>query len=722
MIERRDGRAESSAAARDGASPEAVNGVAAVTLNGTSAAIELAAGSPPSAATNPPNEARTVVDPIRPAAEGPRARRPGRDGLTVEQAGAVESPREFRLSPDGRRVAFTAEAGGARQIFLMPVRGGYPEQLTATEKSASDPQWSPDGRRIAFVRDDAIWMTDVEGSHQVVVTQHPAGNRSPRWCADGHQIAFLSRRRGWDQVWVIDAPVPRRGRPSTRPRSAEPSPLTQTGVDIEDCVWSPDGSHVAVTSQRLPDLLTTQIHVIEVATGQERLVAGASAWETGPRWLPDGSGLLMVSDQDGWFQVVRVSADGSAKQVLTSGAREHGEPSGGWGYVPLASPDGRRFVHVEIHDGLVDLVVDDLLEPVGSGALWAAPRAPQGVSAGGPAEADRRAVVNPFDGVWIAVGWLPDSSAVLAIGSGERAPEDLWLLPMPEAVADGAKPRQLTHSLPTVVDAAHFAAGTRIAFNARDGLAIGGTLYLPAAAVGEEATRVPCVVHSHGGPTHQSFRDWNLLRQLIVEAGMAFFSVDFRGSTGYGREFRWLNRGEWGHADAFDVIDAANWAASQPWCDGRLGHYGASYGGYMTLCVLTEEPGLWRAGIDLYGDSEIAESYRHGDRPGRIDLERMMGRPDDPDAAPAYRRGSPLYRAERIEAPLLILHGRKDKRIAPLMTEKIVEALEIEGKHYQVHWYEEEQHGWKKRDNRRDAWKRCLDFLRRHLLDHVDED
>ena len=140
----------------------------------------------------------------------------------------------------------------------------------------------------------------------------------------------------------------------------------------------------------------------------------------------------------------------------------------------------------------------------------------------------------------------------------------------------------------------------------------------------------------------------------------------------------------------------------------------------MTLSVLTEEPGLWRAGIDLYGDSEIAESYRHGDRPGRIDLERMMGRPDDPDAAPAYRRGSPLYRAERIEAPLLILHGRQDRRVAPLMTEKIVEALEIEGKHYQVHWYEDEPHGWKKRENRRDAWKRCLDFLRRHLLDQVD--
>jgi dipeptidyl aminopeptidase/acylaminoacyl peptidase len=150
------------------------------------------------------------------------ANRPRRQthALTIEQAAAVEAPREFRLSPDGRRVAFTFEAGGARQLFVMPIRGGYPEQITASEKACLDPQWSPDGRRLAFVRDEAIWMVDVEGSHEAVVAQHPAGNRSPRWCADGHQIAFISRRRGWDQLWVVEAPVPRpAGHPASLARA-----------------------------------------------------------------------------------------------------------------------------------------------------------------------------------------------------------------------------------------------------------------------------------------------------------------------------------------------------------------------------------------------------------------------------------------------------------------------------------------------------------------------
>jgi dipeptidyl aminopeptidase/acylaminoacyl peptidase len=245
-----------------------------------------------------------------------------------------------------------------------------------------------------------------------------------------------------------------------------------------------------------------------------------------------------------------------------------------------------------------------------------------------------------------------------------------------------------------------------------------GTLWRPTSATGKRGgERVPAVIFPHGGPTAQAFRGWAPFKQLLVRDGMAFVDVDFRGSTGYGRAFRDANVGEWGNADVHDLVDAARWVADQPWSDGRLAIYGGSYGGYMVLCALVDEPSLWRAGVDLYGDSEIAESFRHGDRPGRHDLQRMMGHPDDPESAEAYRRGSPVYRAERIEAPLLILHGRRDKRVVPLMTERIVHALEIEGKHHEVVWYDEEAHGWERRENRRDAFKRTRGFLRTHLLE-----
>jgi dipeptidyl aminopeptidase/acylaminoacyl peptidase len=263
--------------------------------------------------------------------------------------------------------------------------------------------------------------------------------------------------------------------------------------------------------------------------------------------------------------------------------------------------------------------------------------------------------------------------------------------------------------------------GERFSFKARDGLKIEGTLWRPTSATGKRgAARVPAVLYPHGGPTWQAYRAWVPFKQLLAREGFAFLDVDFRGSTGYGKTFRDANTGEWGNADTHDMVDAARWVAAQPWSNGRLGIYGGSYGGYLVLTSLVDEPAIWSAGVDLYGDSEIAESYRHGDRPGRLDLARMMGSPDDPAKAEAYRRGSPLYRAERIEAPLLILHGRKDRRVVPLMSEKMVEALEIEGKYHEVHWYDDEGHGWDKPENKRDAFNRIRAFLRRHLMDDLE--
>jgi putative CocE/NonD family hydrolase len=293
---------------------------------------------------------------------------------------------------------------------------------------------------------------------------------------------------------------------------------------------------------------------------------------------------------------------------------------------------------------------------------------------------------------------------------------------VPGVAADDARPRQVTDSLPAVLRGAlspsRVPAAQRVVVTARDGLRVEGTLWRPHTATGRRGgTRVPTIIHPHGGPTGQSFRSFQPFKQLLVGEGFAFFDVDFRGSTGYGRAFRVANHDEWGHADVHDLVDAARWAAEQPWSDGRLAIYGGSYGGYLVLSALVDEPSMWRAGIDLYGDSEIAESYRHGDRLGRLDLHKMMGSPDDPARTDVYRRGSPVYRAERIEAPLLILHGRKDKRVVPLMTERMVEALEIEGKRFELQWYDEEAHGWERRENRRDAYERIVAFLKTNVLD-----
>ena len=357
--------------------------------------------------------------------------------LTIEAIVAVDTPREFRLHPRDRVVAYTAEAAGARQLFTLSLRGGYPAQLTASEKAVTDPQWSPDGRRLAFVRDDEIWVVEADGSRLTLVVGKPGGGREPRWSPDGHRLAFLSRRRGWTQIWLIDAPVPRRGRPATEPKPPRPTVLTETGLDVDGYEWAPDGRRIAVMAQRGPEISeSSQIAMVDVASGESRIVAGEGSVDVGTRWLPDGS-LLFVSDADGWFQVVRLTADGHDRIVLTAGEREHGEPSGGVGAAPLPSPDGSRFVHVEVHDALQDLLVGELeAAPAPKRGRGRPPKTPRTVSA---AAAGSR--INPWDGVWKSVGWLADGAWIAAVGEREMAPPDLWLLPVPGVVPAAAGDR-----------------------------------------------------------------------------------------------------------------------------------------------------------------------------------------------------------------------------------------------------------------------------------------
>ncbi|MBA2299281.1 MAG: PD40 domain-containing protein, partial [Chloroflexi bacterium] len=188
----------------------------------------------------------------------------GAAGLTIEGIVAVESPREFRIHPRERVVAYTAEVAGTRQLLTLSLRGsGAPAtQITASEKPIGDPQWSPDGRRLAFVREEEIWIVEADGSRLTKVVAKPGGGREPQWSPDGRRLAFLSRRRGWSQVWLIDAPVPRRGRPQREPRPPQATALTATGVDVEHMAWAPDGSRIAVMAQQSADELdTSQIAV-----------------------------------------------------------------------------------------------------------------------------------------------------------------------------------------------------------------------------------------------------------------------------------------------------------------------------------------------------------------------------------------------------------------------------------------------------------------------------
>ena len=610
-------------------------------------------------------------------AEDPRFKTTG--PLTVDALVDIASPSDPQLSPDGARVAFVMQSGEARQVFTMPVFSGsrgdpatilWPLRVTSGARSSESPRWSPDGRQLAFVNDKAIVVAEADGANPRIVADHPAGNSMPRWSPDGSQLAFYSRRRGWSQIWVIAA------------AGGEPRRLTSAPEDNDDLQWSPDGSRLAYSSIRGPDLNNRDIYCVDLASGMERRLTDVTGcFDGAPSWSPDGNSIAFLSDMDGWIHVYIMAAGGGSRRQVTSGRCEDGWPTLGRGHL-LWSPEGDRVAFVRNRDGKLDLMT----VAVSNGAT---------------------SRVNREDGFHQPAGWTPDGGGLLASVSRPDAPADLWLLSL-EGTA-----RQLTQSLGGGLRREVFALPDRVSYQGRDGIEIFGYLYRPRSA--RVSPLCPAIVHPHGGPTYQSFYSWlDPVVQLFVQEGYAVLEPDFRGSSGYGRDFRLANTGAWGVGDSRDCIDAAGYLAAQDWVDAeRIGIWGGSYGGYLTLCCLSEAPTTFRAGIDMFGDSEIAESYHSGDRLGRLDLQRQMGSPFD--NAEAYRHGSPVYRAERIEAPLLIVHGRDDARVAPRMSERIIDALKIEGKYFEHHFYEGEGHGFRRPASRRDVYQRMLTFFETYL-------
>jgi dipeptidyl aminopeptidase/acylaminoacyl peptidase len=597
--------------------------------------------------------------------------------LTIEQIVGLEAASQWAVAPDGQTVAYIQDCAGIKQLWTIGLAGGWPRRITAERKDCSGPDWSPDSQWIAFIRDNGLYIARRDGADCRRLWKHESGIEEPRWSPDGAQVAFISRQRGWSQVWTI-------GLDQQRPRCITPEP-----DDHASYSWSPDGTRIAYVLRRANDLLNSDILVrtvgVEGGPGEALRLSAPQSLDSAPAWSPDGRRIAYISDADGWPHVWSVEVATQQRTQLTRGAFEDGIVYASRGTGAHWSPDGGSIAFVRNRDGKFDLMC---MQADGGDVRRLSQR----------------------DGVRTIVGWLPDGRTLLTTFDSPQCHGGLALTEI-----DGEE-RLLIDALAGLQPEA-FIAPERVSYSSRDGLTISGYLWRPREIA--PGQRCPAIVYPHGGPTAQTIYRFQPFLSLLAQEGFVILAPDFRGSTGYGNEFRRANFNEWGHNDLFDVVDGASWLKQQPYVDPeRVGIFGGSYGGYMTLCALAFTPEVFAAGVDLYGDSEIGDSYRHGDRLGRLDLHMQMGSPDDNSAL--YRRGSPVYAAERVQAPLLILHGREDLRVVPLMSERMIEALKIEGKYHEAHFYEGEGHGFVKPENKQDYMERVLRFLNRHLKDEVD--
>ena len=260
-----------------------------------------------------------------------------------------------------------------------------------------------------------------------------------------------------------------------------------------------------------------------------------------------------------------------------------------------------------------------------------------------------------------------------------------------------------------------------VRYRARDGLSIPAHLTLPR---GLEEKKLPLVVVIHGGPyVNRAHFGYDAYAQFFASRGYAVLEPDYRGTQGYGDAFYKAGWRQWGLAMQDDVTDGVKWLIDSGKVDAdRVCLFGGSYGGYATLWGLEKEPQMFRCGVafvavsDLemmfdVGWSDFMRSERGGDTTRT--LVRWIGDPDKDREK--MRAVSPLYHADRIQAPLLLAYGAADDRVPLVHGTRMRAALDKYNKPYEWVVYDDEGHGFNKDENRYDFYRRVDAFLAKNL-------
>lgn len=253
-----------------------------------------------------------------------------------------------------------------------------------------------------------------------------------------------------------------------------------------------------------------------------------------------------------------------------------------------------------------------------------------------------------------------------------------------------------------------------IQYISRDGIKINGYLTLPNKS---DQKNVPIIVNPHGGPWHRDTWGYNQEIQLLASRGFGVLQMNFRGSTGYGREFWESSFKQWGNIMQNDITDGVNWLIKEGIADpDKIAIYGASYGGYATLAGVTYTPNLYKAAIDYVGVSNLftfLQTIPPYWKPYLDMMYEMVGHPEkDKDI---LEKGSPVYHVNKIKTPLFVVQGANDPRVNIDEADQIVKTLRKNGVEVPYLVKYDEGHGFRKEENRFEFYRSMLGFMMKHL-------
>lgn len=253
-----------------------------------------------------------------------------------------------------------------------------------------------------------------------------------------------------------------------------------------------------------------------------------------------------------------------------------------------------------------------------------------------------------------------------------------------------------------------------ISYSARDGLTIHGFLTLP---VGVEPEKLPVIVVVHGGPEYNDIWNYSARVQFFANRGMAVLQVNYRISTCDGKAFWQAGFKQWGLKQQDDITDGVKWLIDQGIADPeRIAIFGASYGGYAVLMGLIKTPELFACGVDYVGITSLFTLFDSLPPHWEISRKRLYETIGNPETdAEQFKATSPVFLADKIQAPLFIAQGANDPRVVKAQSDAMVEALRKRGVAVQYMVKENEGHGFRNEENRLDFYRAVEEFLTKYL-------
>jgi dipeptidyl aminopeptidase/acylaminoacyl peptidase len=622
--------------------------------------------------------AAQTPQPAAAASRATRAQAP--KSYSIDQFMTTTSFGGADFSPDESKLLLHSNQSGIFNAGTLAVKGGAFQPLTDSAKDSTYAvAFLPDGERILVTRDQGgneqnhLYVREKDGSLKDLTPGAKVKASFNGWAKDakGERTGFyvFSNERDPKFIDVYRYEVKDFSRKLL---------FKNEGFQPSDV--SPDGRWLALT--KVNSTLDKECHVVDLQTGESRqlLAHPGRVADVGPSaFTPDSKALLALSNDGGEFaRVVKVD--------LATGVATETEKAD-WDIVDCYfSENGRYRITLINQDASNILRVLD----TASGKPVPLPKVPVGEIRG--------------------LRFSPSGTKAAFYVNGDRSPSNLWVWDLKTG-----KAQALTQSLSKDINPADLVDSRIVRFKSFDGMVIPSVFFMPKTA--SATAKVPALVWVHGGPGGQTRTGYNAQIQYLVNHGYAVLGINNRGSSGYGKAFFAADDGKHGREPLWDCVEAKTFLASLPGIDpGRIGIIGGSYGGYMTLAALAYRPEAFKVGVDIFGVSNwirTLESIPAWWEAQRKALYQEIGDPvKDRDFLKAT---SPLFAADQIRMPLMVVQGANDPRVIKPESDDIVAAAKKSGAPVTYLVFDDEGHGFSKKKNQMAAYQGILEFLDKHL-------